>query len=32
MILQNLDMACGYSRDAQQDVSKESYEKKKKPQ
>jgi len=29
MILADLKMACGYSRDAQQDVSRESYEKKK---
>jgi len=30
MILADLEMACGYSRDAQQDVSRESFEKKKK--
>lgn len=30
MILGNLELACGYSRDAQQDISRESYDKKKK--
>ena len=31
MILQNMDLACGYSRDAQQDISEETFKKKKRP-